>query len=75
MFNYGEGGLYFESSHVFQLGRYPCIRIENNLSGHSECKIHPGFRSVVLGEVKWCKEICGVEDGKYGIGIKYYEPY
>ena len=77
MLNYGEGGLYFESHDAFQPGTYVHIRVGHKLSDNSGSTIHSGFRSVVLGEVKWCKEINGVEANHhgYGIGVKYYEPY
>jgi len=38
-----------------------------------EKKIHNSFRSVALGEVKWCKEINKGDSSIYGMGVKYYE--
>jgi PilZ domain len=73
MLNYSEGGIYFESNFAFQPRTSIYIRIEKKMTDLSECKFHNGFRSVALGEVKWCREISEGESGKYGIGIKYYE--
>jgi len=70
MLNYGEGGIYFESDFAFQPRTSIYIRIAKKMTDLPECKIHNGFRSVALGEVKWCKEM---ESSKYGIGVKYYE--
>jgi hypothetical protein len=73
MQNYSEGGIYFESDFAFQPRTSVYIRIEKKLTDLHESKIQNGFRSVALGEVKWCKEISKGESGRYGIGVKYYE--
>ena len=73
MLNYSEGGIYFESDFAFQPRTSIYIRIEKKVTDPPESKIHNGFRSAALGEVKWCKEIDKGESGKYGIGVKYYE--
>jgi hypothetical protein len=73
MLNYSEGGIYFESDIAFSPKTSIYIRIEKKMADLPGCKIHNGFRSVALGEVKWCKEIDKEESGKYGIGVKYYE--
>ena len=72
MQNYSEGGLYFESDVAFQPRASLYIRIEKKMSGLSGAEIHNGFRSVALGEVKWCVEMGEGEPGKYGVGVKYY---
>jgi hypothetical protein len=69
MLNYSEGGIYFESDFAFQPRTSIYIRIEKKMADVPEGKIHNGFRSVALGEVKWCKEM---EPSKYGMGVKYY---
>jgi hypothetical protein len=73
MLNYSEGGIYFESDFAFQPRTSIYIRIEKKMTDPPESKIQNGFRSVALGEVKWCKEIDKEESGRYGIGVKYYE--
>ena len=73
MLNYSEGGIYFESDFAFQPRTSIYIRIGKKMTDLPESKIQNGFRSVALGEVKWCKEIGKGESGKYGIGVKYYE--
>ena len=73
MLNYSEGGLYFESDFAFQPRTCIYIRIEKKMSDPPGGLFHNGFRSVALGEVKWCAEINKEESGKYGIGVKYYE--
>jgi hypothetical protein len=73
MLNYSEGGIYFESDFEFHPRTSIYIRIEKKGPDLPEPKIHNGFRSVALGEVKWCQEIKKGESGKYGIGVKYYE--
>ena len=73
MRNYSEGGLYFESDFAFQPRTSLYIRIEKKVLDPPGPEIHNGFRSVALGEVKWCTEISKGEPGKYGVGVRYYE--
>ena len=73
MLNYSEGGVYFESDFAFQPRASIYIRIGKKATDPSEYRIHNGFRSVALGEVRWCKEVTEGDPGKYGIGVKYYE--
>jgi hypothetical protein len=73
MLNYSEEGIYFESDFAFQPRASIYIRIEKKLNDPHKKKIHNGFRSVALGEVKWCKEINKGGSSIYGMGVKYYE--
>lgn len=75
MLNYGEGGLYFESGFPFKPRTCIYIRVEKILPIASGYPLHHGLRSSTIGEVKWCQEISDSESYKYGIGVKYYEPY
>jgi hypothetical protein len=75
MLNYCQGGLYFESELAFRPGTNIYIRIEEFSQEASKSPFHNGFRTTTLGEVKWCKEISGAKSCKFGIGVKYYEPY
>ena len=75
MLNYCDGGLYFESDFRFKPGSDLYIRIEEHLKRTTDSPLHKGYRSVTIGEVKWCEEIPSKDPYKYGIGIRYYEPY
>jgi len=75
MVNYSEGGLYFESKTPFKPGTSIHIKLEKSLFSAAGAKPHDGFRFSTLGEVKWCKDLSTKECDKYGIGVKYYEPY
>jgi hypothetical protein len=75
LLNYCEGGLYFESEIAFKPRTSIYIRIEEFSQETFESPLHDGFRTTTLGEVKWCREISGTEFYKFGVGIKYYEPY
>ncbi len=75
MLNYGEGGLYFESEFPFKPRTCIYIRVEEFSPIAFGSPLHHGLRTTTLGEVKWCKEISGTESYKYGIGVRYYEPY
>ena len=75
MLNYCEGGLYFESAFPFKPGTSIYIRIEEFSRKASHSPLYRGYRTVTLGEVKWCKEVSDSESYKFGIGVRYYEPY
>jgi hypothetical protein len=75
LLNYCEGGLYFESEIAFKVRASIYIRIKEFSQEASESPLHDGFRTTTLGEVKWCKEISDTGFYKFGIGVKYYEPY
>ena len=75
MLNYCEGGLYFESEFAFKPGTSIYIRIEELSQKASDSPLRHGYRTVTLGEVKRCKEISSTESYRYGVGVRYYEPY
>jgi hypothetical protein len=75
MLNYCEGGLYFESEFGFKPGTDLYIRIEEHVKRTTGSPLHNGYRTVTIGEVKWCEKVPTKDPYKYGIGIKYYEPY
>ena len=74
LLNYGESGLCFESEIKPKPGAGLYIRLEKLLPNLSGDKLHEGFRTVTLGEARWCKEIGVIGSHKYITGIKYYEP-
>jgi hypothetical protein len=75
MLYYGDDGLYFESEFAFKPKTTIYIRVEQLSQEASESPLQHGFRTVTLGEVKWCKEIPDPEFYRYGVGVSYYEPY
>jgi len=74
MLNYSQNGLYFEAGSAIQAGTSILIRVLKNLDADTVPEISEGFRSMALGEVKWCKEF--ISEGKtyYGVGVRYYWP-
>jgi hypothetical protein len=74
MMNYSRNGLYFESRSAPPLGATVLIRVQKNLAGDTACEIQEGFRSLALGEVKWCEEFISEGASYYGVGVKYYLP-
>ncbi len=75
MLNYCEGGLYLESEFGFKPGANIYIRIIELSKRTAGSQLHCGCRTVTVGEVKRCEEILSTESYKYGIGVRYYEPY
>jgi hypothetical protein len=74
MLNYSQSGLYFESSTALPPGMSVLIRVHKNLSEDFTGQIKEGFRSLALGEVKWCEEFISEGAVYYGVGVKYYLP-
>ena len=74
MMNYSQSGLYFESSTALPLGMSVLIRVQTNLAANCDGQIKEGFRSLALGEVKWCEEFISEGAVYYGVGVKYYLP-
>ncbi len=72
--NYSQNGLYFESESALQPGASILIRVQKNLDADTAGNFREGFRSMALGEVKWCKEFISEGSTCYGVGVKYYEP-
>jgi hypothetical protein len=75
LLNYSESGLCFESEFKLRPGATIYIRLDKFSPDPYNCKLHEGFRTVTLGEAKWCKEIYVVGSHKYAIGVKYFQPY
>ena len=74
MTNYSQNGLYFESESALKPGTSILIRVQNNLDADGTFEFKEGFRSMSLGEVKWCKEFISEGSAHYAVGVKYYEP-
>ena len=74
MANYSRNGLYFESESALAPGTSILIRVQKNLDIDPAGSVKEGFRSMALGEVKWCKEFVSEDATYYGVGVKYYEP-
>jgi hypothetical protein len=75
MLNYCEGGLYFRSKFAFKPGASIFIRTEEFSPGTSDSSLRNGYRTITLAEVKRCEELSGAKFYKYGIGVRYYQPY
>jgi hypothetical protein len=74
MMNYSQNGLYFESKSALLQGMSVLVRVQKNLAADTACEIKEGFRSLALGEVKWCEEFISEGSVYYGVGVKYYLP-
>lgn len=75
MFNYTQDGIYIESKAAFKPRTYIFIRDKGMSFQTAGASLLDGFRRIAVGEVKWCKEISGKGSYKYGMGVKYCDPY
>ena len=70
MYNYGNGGMYFETDLIHRPGEEIFIDFDN-LPHFSKTDVLEGFRAAVV----WCKKVGETEMvKKYGVGVKFYEP-
>lgn len=74
LLNYSKSGLCFESELKLQPGAGIYIRLEKLFPHPNGSKLHEGFRTVTLGEARWCRETGAAGSCKYVTGIKYYTP-
>ena len=75
-FNHSRDGIYIETECSFRTGASVYLRLEHNTGNKtfSEKDLCGGHPSVVLAEVKWCKELYNNGNSLYGVGLKYYQP-
>ena len=70
--NFSLDGSYFETDRAPGVGLTVLIRVLNCTDHTDRSKEPECIRWNALGEVKWCRELTGVKQGHYGIGIKYH---
>jgi len=75
MYNFSEGGMYFESDYAIRSGSYIYIRMIN----FSPDVYVPGAYKAYVAQVRWCRKISDGGRPLYGSGVKYtaksYIPY
>jgi hypothetical protein len=78
MRNFSSTGACFESSQELVRGATILVRLESyQTECRSECVAQsecPWPRSIVLGEVKWCRNITGSGLLPFGVGVKFHLP-
>jgi Tfp pilus assembly protein PilZ len=72
MFNCSQGGMYFEADHEMRPGTSLYLRVVRNLTDFREETSSWVFRTVALGQVKWCHQLTKAGSARYGIGVSYY---
>lgn len=72
--NHSKGGLCFESEFEFQKGTIFNIRIKDNSTNDLCSECWEGFRTMSIGEVKWCRKIQNTKKNHFKVGVKYYDP-
>jgi hypothetical protein len=78
MRNFSRAGACFESSRAPVHGATILVRLEAYQTDcRSDCREGsdcPWPRSMVLGEVKWCRDIAGSRLPLFGVGVKFQLP-
>ncbi len=70
MYNCDKGGMYFETDHAIQPGQNVSIKIEEYSSEEDQSS---GAYIIHYARVKWCKEMEGAPDTRYGMGAQIFE--
>jgi hypothetical protein len=71
--NFSRSGIYLEADQALKPGTTVFIRLEILLSGTWGSSDQGWLRTVMLGQVKWCKELVRNDAECYGIGVRYYD--
>ena len=78
MRNFSLTGACFESSQALVHGATVLVRLEGyqaecreDCTERADC---PWPRTIVLGEVKWCRGISGSGLARFGVGVKFHLP-
>lgn len=78
MRNFSMAGACFECSQALSQGATILVRLEGyQAECRSECtdiNDCPWPRSIVLGEVKWCRGITGSGPLRFGVGVRFHIP-
>lgn len=78
MRNFSTAGACFECSQALVHGATILVRLEGyQAECRSECtdqSLCPWPRSIVLGEVRWCRGISGSGLPPFGVGVKFHLP-
>jgi hypothetical protein len=72
--NCSEGGVYFEAAQSFGPGIYITLR-KDGASKHGQPKKCDYVKTLIVGEVRWAREISAKAGRSYGIGVRYVHSY
>lgn len=73
MRNFSSGGSYIETSDTFAPGSILLIRMHLSPPLPSSLAAEEGLRTISLAEVKWRRQLSGVDAKRYGIGLRYLD--
>ena len=72
--NCSESGMYFEADKSFGAGLYIMLRKDGSLKGSRPPKC-PHVKSLIVGQVRWSREIHTPTGFSYGVGVRYVHSY
>ncbi len=79
MVDYGLEGICVETDRRLMAGTSVQLRLAGTTprdgSLHPELPLSPGFRTLVLGEIKWCRPLGHRSAQGFRLGIRYYSYY
>ncbi|MBU0987963.1 MAG: response regulator [Proteobacteria bacterium] len=73
--NHCPEGMCIKSNVLFRPGTTLLIRLEHRPSKTSDTRNSEGLPTIILADVKWCREISDTSFASYEAGVKYYAPH
>ena len=70
MYNYSNGGMYFESAYAVEPGSQVYVKMANYSADASGPESYESY----YGEAKWCSQTTKQNAAYYGVGVQYAEP-
>ena len=72
--NFSGSGLYLETDLALKPGTIIWIRVDRRLSGGTADDFSDCLPTSAMVEAKWCRELPGSAESRYGIGLKFQVP-
>ena len=69
MFNFSEGGLYFEPMHSFS----PESQVTIVMANHSPGTYGPEAYRSYLARIRWCRELSHDDTSRFAVGVEFQE--
>ena len=74
LLNFSESGVYFETAHDLKPGTAIFLDMKTVSPHRINFKDYKQPRLISLGEVKWCVNLSGEVQSKFGVGVSYPFP-
>lgn len=70
--NFSHSGIYFETTCALDLGVIIFLRVKKRTPRGAGSQDDEWLKSFSLAQVKWCSDLAGDFDPRYGVGLRYH---